>query len=70
MVTEWLLWIVIFSILHLVLAIMLLHDLAYRRHVLGGHKAPWALGIMFLTFVGSILYLLCHPKIFYDRERG
>lgn len=59
---------VVFAILHWVLAIMLLRDLAKRRQVLGGHKAPWAIAIMFVTFLGSLAYLLCHPKIFYDSE--
>jgi len=55
--------------LHLVLAMMLLQDLANRERVLGGRKAPWAIAIIFVTFFGSLLYLLCHPKIFYDSEQ-
>jgi len=65
---EWILSLVLFCILHLVLAIMLLHDLANRKRVLGGRKAPWAIAILFVTFLGSVLYLLCHPKIFYDSD--
>ncbi|MFC1932778.1 PLDc N-terminal domain-containing protein [Chloroflexota bacterium] len=65
---EWHLALVLFSILHLALAIMLLHDLTGRKQVLGGRKAPWALAILFITFLGSLLYLLCHPKIFYDSD--
>jgi len=49
-----------------VLAVMLLQDLANRRQVRGGRKAPWAIAIIFVTFLGSLLYLLCHPKIFYE----
>ncbi len=63
---EWILTLVLFCVLHLVLAIMLLHDLANRERVLGGRKAPWAIAILFVTFLGSLLYLLCHPKIFYE----
>ena len=59
---------VLLCILHLVLAVMLIHDLADREHVLGGHKAPWAIAIIFITVVGSVTYLLCHPKIFYDPD--
>jgi len=65
---EWYLALALFSILHLALAIMLLQDLANRKRVLGGRKAPWAIAILFVTFLGSLLYLLCHPKIFYDSE--
>jgi hypothetical protein len=63
---ERILALVLFSILHLVLAVMLLQDLANRRQVRGGRKAPWAIAIIFVTFLGSLLYLLCHPKIFYE----
>lgn len=59
---------VLFGILHLVLAVMLLQDLANREQVMGGRKAPWAIAIIFVTFLGSLLYLLCHPKIFYDSD--
>ena len=65
---EWILALVLFYILHLVLAMMLLHDLAGRKQVLGGRKAPWVIAIIFVTFLGSLLYLLCHPKIFYDSD--
>lgn len=59
---------VMISILHLVLAGMLLDDLAHRKHVLGGRKAPWAVVIILVAFVGDLLYLLCHPGIFYGGD--
>jgi hypothetical protein len=65
---ERILGLAVFGILHWVLAAMLLQDLASRKRVLGGRKAPWAVAIMLLTFVGSIAYLLCHPRVFYDKE--
>ena len=65
---EWIVALVLFCVLHLVLAMMLLQDLAGRKQVLGGRKAPWAVTILFLTFVGSLLYLLCHPRIFYGSD--
>ena len=65
---EQILALILCSILHLVLAGMLLLDLANRKRVLGGRKAPWAVAILFVTFAGSLLYLLCHPKIFYSRD--
>ena len=65
---ERLIALLLFSLLHWVLAVMLLHDLANRKQVLGGRKAPWAVAILFVTFLGSLMYLLCHPKIFYDSD--
>ncbi len=65
---ERILALVIIGILHWILAIMLLHDLANRRKVLGGRKAPWAIAIILVTFLGSLLYLLCHPGVFYSGE--
>ena len=61
---DWILRLVLFGILHWVLAIMLLHDLANRQRVLGGRKAPWVIVIVLVTFLGSLLYLLCHPQVF------
>jgi len=51
-----------------VLAIMLLHDLAERKRVLGGRKWPWAVAIVLVTFLGSLMYLLCHPAVFYGSD--
>ncbi len=65
---EWILRLVLLGILHWVLAVMLLHDLASRRRVLGGRKAPWAIAIVLATFLGSLLYLLCHPQIFREED--
>ena len=65
---EQILQLVLFGILHWVLAIMLLQDLVNRERVLGGRKWPWAVAIIFITFLGSLVYLLCHPKIFIDTE--
>ena len=61
---------ILFSILHWVLAIMLLNDLAGREKVRGGHKAPWALAIIFIVFIGSLLYILFHPGTFYGSDEG
>ncbi len=61
---ERILALVLFGTLHLVLAMMLLQDLANRNRVLGGQKWPWAVVIILVTFLGSLLYLLCHPQIF------
>lgn len=65
---EWYLSLLLFGILHIVLALMLLQDLAKRNRVIGGHKAPWAILIIFITFIGSLLYLVCHPRIFLDKD--
>ncbi|OGO17574.1 MAG: hypothetical protein A2Z15_08515 [Chloroflexi bacterium RBG_16_50_11] len=60
--------IVLLIILHYVLAGMLLDDISKRKRVLGGKKIPWVIAILCVIFVGSLLYLLCHPKIFYDSD--
>ena len=65
---ERILQVILFGILHWMLAIMLLQDLAGREQVLGGRKWPWAVAIIFITFLGSLLYLLFHPKIFIDTD--
>ena len=65
---ERILALVLFGIMHWVLAIMLLNDLAERKQVFGGRKWIWAVAIITVTFLGSLAYLLCHPKIFYDSD--
>jgi hypothetical protein len=68
---ERILAVILFSIAHWVLAILLLDDLANRNRVLGRHKWPWAIAILFIIFIGSVVYLVCHPKIFYhDNNEG
>jgi len=68
---EWqfLLRFVILGILHWVLALMMLQDLVYRERVLGGKKALWAVLIIFFLIIGSLIYLLCHPQIFFGEDR-
>jgi len=60
---EWVLRIVLFSIVHWILAGFMLHDLAFRQRVFGKHKPPWAIVILIIPCFGSILYLLFHPQI-------
>ncbi len=66
---ERVLRLVLFGISHWVLAIIMLQDLAVRKRVLGGRKWLWAVVILFVTFLGSVLYLLCHPQIFTGSDR-
>lgn len=66
---QYLLKFIIFGILHWVLAFMMLYDLASREKVLFGKKAIWAVLIIFVTVLGSVLYLLCHPQIFFREEK-
>jgi len=61
--TEWILRIVLFSIVHWLLAGVLLNDLASRKRVFGRRKPPWAIIILFIPCFGSLLYLLFHPEI-------
>jgi hypothetical protein len=63
MSVEWIIRIVLFGIVHWVLAGFMLHDLAYREKVFGGHKAPWAIAILFILCFGSLIYLMFHPQI-------
>jgi uncharacterized membrane protein len=60
---DWILRLILFAVMHWILAIMMLQDLASRKRVLGGRKWPWALIILLVTFLGSLLYLVCHPRI-------
>jgi len=59
----------ILGVLHWVLALMMLQDLAYRKRVLGGKKAVWAVLIILFLIIGSLIYLLCHPQIFFGEDR-
>lgn len=67
---EYILRFVLFGILHWVLAFMMLGDLAYRERVLGGKKWLWAVVIVLLFVIGSVIYLLCHPQIFIGEDRN
>lgn len=61
--TEWIIRIVLFSMVHWVLAGIMLQDLTSRQQVFGRHKAPWAVVILIIPCFGSLLYLLFHPQI-------
>ena len=60
---EWILRIVLFGIVHWILAGVLIQDLASRQRVFGGRKPPWAIIILLIPCFGSLLYLLFHPQI-------
>ena len=63
MSADWILRLVLFSIVHWVLAGVMLHDLASRLKVFGGHKGLWAVIILIIPNFGSLLYLMFHPQI-------
>ena len=63
MSTEWIVRIVLFGIVHWILAGLLISDLASRQRVFGGHNPPWAIVILLVPCFGSLLYLLFHPQI-------
>jgi hypothetical protein len=68
---EWVIRIVLFSIVHWVLAGFLLHDIANRERVFGGYKPPWVIAILIIPCFGSVLYLLFHPQVLNpDRSQG
>ena len=60
---EWILRIVLFGVVHWILAGIVLQDLVSREKVFGGRKWPWGIVIIFITCFGSLLYLLFHPDI-------
>jgi hypothetical protein len=62
---EWVIRIVLFGIVHWILAGFMLHDLSSKKRAFGGHKAPWAILIIFVPCFGSLVYLAFHPQIFY-----
>jgi hypothetical protein len=67
--SDWIIRVVLFSIVHWVLAIIMLNDLASRKKVFGGHKAPWAIIVLAIPCFGSLIYLLFHPQVLYpDRH--
>ena len=55
------------GILHLILAGMLLDDLVNRDKILGP-KIIWAVIIPLFILIGPLLYLVCHPGIFYGKD--
>ncbi len=55
--------IVILSLIHWMLVPAALNSLMRNANVLGGKKTPWAICIVFLLCLGSLLYLICHPEL-------
>jgi hypothetical protein len=53
--------IILLGFIHWMLVPFALKALLERRQVIGGKKAPWAVAIILLTCVGSLLYLMFHP---------
>ncbi|MBA7698358.1 hypothetical protein ES703_107035 [subsurface metagenome] len=54
--------IVLLGLIHWMLVPLALQALIQRQRVLGGRKAPWAVAIVFITCLGSLLYLIFHPQ--------
>ena len=76
--SEWIIRIILFGIVHWILAWVMLNDLVSRQRIFGKRKLPWALIIIFVPCFGSLLYLVFHPEILdpnllkekKDRERN
>ena len=62
---EWIIRIVLFGIVHWILAGFMLNDIVSKERVFGGHKAPWVILIIIIPCFGSLIYLVFHPQIFY-----
>jgi hypothetical protein len=60
---DWVLRVVLFGLVHWILAGIFLQDLAHREKVFGGRKLPWGIIIIFIPCFGSLLYLMFHPDI-------
>ncbi len=63
MTLDWIVRVVLFGMVHWILAGILLQDLASRQKVIGKRKGPWAIIILIIPCFGSIIYLLFHPQI-------
>ena len=68
MVLEQIFALVMFGGVHWMLVMILLDDLANRKKVRGGKKAPWAIIIIFFVTIGAMVYLLFHPDFFYNKD--
>jgi len=60
---DWIIRIVLFGIVHWILAGIMLNDLSSRQKVFGRRKAPWAIVILVIPCFGSLSYLAFHPQI-------
>jgi hypothetical protein len=60
---DWIVRIILFAIVHWILAGIMLNDLSSREKVFGRRKAPWAIIILVVPGFGSLLYLAFHPQI-------
>lgn len=67
---DWIIRVVLFSIVHWVLAGFMLNDLSSRKKVFGGRKAPWVIAVLFIPCLGSIFYIMFHPRIFNPDDDG
>ena len=66
--TIFILKIVALALIHWMLVPVALKALIERKRVFGGKKAPWALAIIFMTCVGSLIYLIFHPTFDMETE--
>lgn len=55
--------IVLLGLIHWMLVPLALQSLLSREHVIGRRKAPWALTIISMACVGSLIYLIFHPQL-------
>jgi hypothetical protein len=62
---EWIIRVILLSVVHWVLAGFMLQDMASRPKVFGGHKAFWVIAVVIIPCLGSLLYLAFHPQMLY-----
>ncbi|MBN1177209.1 MAG: hypothetical protein JXA51_05975 [Dehalococcoidales bacterium] len=63
MTLEWIIRIILFGIVHWILAGFMLNDITTREKVFGRRKAPWVIVIIIVPCFGSLLYLAFHPRM-------
>ena len=63
MTLEWIIRIILFGVVHWILAGFMLNDITTREKVFGRRKAPWVIVIIIIPCFGSLLYLAFHPGI-------
>ena len=61
--------VVALGIVHWGLAPMALEDLIARQRVVGRQKWLWAVAILFVTCLGSLLYMVVHPELQTEKSK-
>ena len=66
---DWIIRVILFGIVHWLLASFILYDISSRDKVFGNRKAPWVIVTLLIPCFGSILYLLFNPQVLNPDDR-